>query len=146
MTMLDGRPLDADDAAALAEEEDLDLSAPEMRAAGRWNSAGVPGERSKDFKNAVRRLAQMLGPMWGVLVVVVVVAIASATLNVLGPKVLGHATDLIITGEFGPSHHINFTELHKVLFEALLLYGGSALLLLVNAYMLAGVIQRLMFK
>jgi ATP-binding cassette subfamily B protein len=146
MTMLDGRSLDSDDAAAAGDEEELDLAAPEMRAAGRWNSAGVPGERSKDFKKALRRLGTMLGPMWGVLVVVVLVAIGSATLNVFGPKVLGHATDLIITGQFGPSHHIDFTALHRVLFQALLLYGTSALLLLINAYMLAGVIQRLMFK
>ena len=29
---------------------------------GRWNSAGVPGERSKDFKNAVRRLVRHARP------------------------------------------------------------------------------------
>jgi hypothetical protein len=28
------------------DDEDLDLAAPETRAAGRWNSAGVPTERS----------------------------------------------------------------------------------------------------
>ena len=44
------------------EEEELDLAAPETRAAGRWNSAGVPGERSKDFRRAIRRLVRMLGP------------------------------------------------------------------------------------
>src|SRR5256885_9675201 len=100
------------------EDEELDLSAPETRAAGRWNSAGVPGERSKDFKNALRRLGLMLGPMWGVLVLVLIVAIASATLNVLGPRVLGRATDIIIQGEF-VKHHIDFAALHRVLFEAL---------------------------
>src|SRR5689334_11749943 len=80
------------------EEEELDLAAPETRAAGRWNSAGVPGERSKDFRRAIRRLIQMLGPMKVVLVVVAGVAIVSATLNVFGPKVLGHATNVIVSG------------------------------------------------
>ena len=80
------------------EAEELDLSAPEVRAAGRWNSAGVPGERSKDFKNALRRLGRMLGPMWVVLVMVVVIAVTSATLNVFGPLVLGHGTDIIVRG------------------------------------------------
>ena len=63
------------------EDEELDLSAPETRAAGRWNSAGVPGERSKDFKNALRRLGRMLGPMW---IVLGFVAVVLATTNVVG--------------------------------------------------------------
>ena len=63
------------------EDEELDLASPEMRAAGRWNSAGVPGERSKDFKSALRRLVRMLGPMWVILIVVAAIAVLSATLN-----------------------------------------------------------------
>ena len=80
------------------QDEEVDLSAPETRAAGRWNSAGVPVERSKDFKNALRRLILMLRPMWAVLALVIIVAVISATLNVLGPKVLGHATNIIVAG------------------------------------------------
>ncbi len=126
------------------EEEEVDLSAPDTRAAGRWNSAGMPAERSKDFRNAVRRLGQMLGPMWVVLAFVAIVAIASATLNVLGPRVLGHGTDIIVRGVI--SHHMDFGALHHVLWQAVALYGGSSALSIIAAYMLAGVIQRLMYK
>jgi ATP-binding cassette, subfamily B, multidrug efflux pump len=126
------------------QSEEIDLAAPETRAAGRWNSAGVPGERSKDFKNAVRRMIQMLGPMRFVLGIVMAVAVASATLNVFGPRVLGHGTDLIIKGF--RQHHMNFGALHHVLFQAVSLYAASSLLSIVAAYMLAGVIQRLMFR
>ena len=80
------------------EREELDLAAPEIRAAGRWNSAGVPGERSKDFKSALRRLGRMLGPMWVVLAIVAVIAIISAILNVLGPLVLARGTNIIVDG------------------------------------------------
>jgi ATP-binding cassette subfamily B multidrug efflux pump len=127
------------------QEEELDLAAPETRAAGRWNSAGVPGERSKDFSRAIRRLLQMLGPMWVVLMLVVVVAVISATLNVFGPKVLGHATDVIIGG-VRSGHGIDFGRLHHVLLQAVLLYASSAALSVSAAYMLAGVIQRLMYR
>ncbi len=126
------------------DEEEVDLAAPEVRAAGRWNSAGVPGERSKDFKNALRRLGRMLGPMWVVLGMVIVIAVTSATLNVFGPLVLGHATDIIVRGV--RTHHMDFSALHRVLRNALLLYGSSSLLSIAAAYMLAGIIQRLMFK
>jgi len=137
MTIIDGH-------AEHEEAEEIDLSAPDVRAAGRWNSAGVPGERSKDFKNALRRLGRMLGPMWIVLGMVIVIAVTSATLNVFGPRVLGHATDIIARSV--KTHHIDFTSLHRVLRTALLLYGASSLLSIMAAYMLAGIIQRLMFK
>ena len=79
---------------------------PETRAAGRWNSAGVPGERSKDFKNALRRLgrharadvgrARASSPSS---------RSSSATLNVFGPRVLGHGTDIIVQGVIGHQRH-----------------------------------------
>jgi ATP-binding cassette, subfamily B, multidrug efflux pump len=133
-----------DDQQEHEEEEELDFSAPETRAAGRWNSAGVPGERSKDFRKSIRRMIGMLGPMRVVLVVVFVVAVASATLNVFGPKVLGHATDLIYQGVY-LHHGVDFTALHRTLMLAVVLYAASSGLALVAAYMLAGVIQRLMY-
>ncbi len=138
MTLIDDQEHDEQ------ESEELDFAAPETRAAGRWNSAGVPGERSKDFTNAVRRMIQMLGPMRFVLGIIILVALASATLNVFGPKVLGHGTDLIIRGV--RQHNMNFGALHHVLFQAGFLYLGSSLLSIVASYMLAGVIQRLMFR
>jgi len=134
-----------DDQRERDEETELDFSAPETRAAGRWNSAGVPGERSKDFKKSMRRLVGMLGPMWVVLIVVALVAIGSATLNVFGPRVLGHGTDIIYKGVF-LHKGVDFGALHHVLFEAIALYAASSGLAIVAAYMLAGVIQRLMYK
>ncbi|HEX5097362.1 MAG TPA: hypothetical protein VFX21_15145, partial [Acidimicrobiia bacterium] len=106
------------------EDEELDLAAPETRAAGRWNTVGVPGERSKDFRRALRRLSHMLGRNWIVLGFVAFVAVVSATANVFGPKVLGHATDIIISGVSG-GQGVDFGELHEVLLEALALYAVS---------------------
>ena len=135
MTVLDERQ----------DEDEPDLSAPETRAAGRWNSAGVPTERSKDFGTAVRRLGQLFGPERPKLFLVAVIAITSAVLNVLGPRVLGHGTDIIIRGIL--SHRgIDFSKLHGVLFQAIALYAGSAALSISTAYILAGVVQRLMFR
>ncbi|MEY2450251.1 MAG: ATP-binding cassette, subfamily multidrug efflux pump [Acidimicrobiaceae bacterium] len=127
------------------EEEELSLAAPETRAAGRWNSAGVPTEKSKDFRAAVRRLAGLLKPERPILFIVAAVAIGSAALNVLGPRVLGHGTDIIYRGVV--THRgIDFTALHRVLLQAVALYGVSAFLSILTAYTLAGVVQRLMFR
>jgi ATP-binding cassette subfamily B multidrug efflux pump len=130
---------------AHAEEEELDLSAPEHRAAGRWNSAGVPGERSKDFRAALRRLFVMLGRTRITLGFVILLAVAGAVCNIFGPRILGHATDIIVRGTFGRGG-IDFGALHHVLLQALLVYGSSALLSVAASYLLAGVIQRLMYR
>ncbi len=127
------------------EEHKPDLAAPETRAAGRWNSAGVPTEKSKDFKTAVRRLVGLFGPDRPVLLFVASAAIASAVLNVFGPRVLGHGTDLIFRSIVA-HRGIPFGKLHHVLFQAVAVYAGSALLSILTAYLLAGVIQRLMFR
>jgi ATP-binding cassette subfamily B protein len=127
------------------QDDDIDLASPETRAAGRWNSAGVPTERSNDFGAALGRLGRLLGSEWPVLDVVAVLAVTSAVCNVLGPRVLGHGTDIIVRGVLG-HHGINFTALHRVLFQAVGLYGASAGLSVAVAYLLAGVVQRLMFR
>jgi ATP-binding cassette subfamily B protein len=138
VTTTETRATDGDD-------EEIDLAAPETRAAGRWNSAGVPTEKSKDFGTAMRKLGRLLGVERLLLVVVVLIAIGGATLNVLGPRVLGRGTDLIVRGFMSPAG-IDFAELHRVLLQALLLYAGSTVLSILTAWILAGVVQRLMFR
>jgi ATP-binding cassette subfamily B protein len=131
--------------AAAAEEEELDLAAPETRAAGRWHSAGVPTEKSKDFGMALRRLARLMRPEWALLIVVAAFSITSAVCNVLAPRLLGHGTDIIVKG-FRSQGGIDFSALHRTLFDAIALYAVSAALAVVAAFLIAGVVQRLMFR
>src|SRR4051812_49572613 len=97
------------------------LAAPETRAAGRWMSAGIPTERSKNFRGSVARLGRLLGTELPILVLVAVTAVVSAVFNVLGPRILGRATDVIFHGVV--THQgINFDKLHRVLLEAVAVY------------------------
>jgi ATP-binding cassette, subfamily B, multidrug efflux pump len=123
----------------------VDLTAPDTRAAGRWNSAGMPTERSAQFGTAVKRLFHLLGPERPILGLVALTAIVSAVLNVLGPLVLGHATDVIIDGLRGGAG-IDFGRLHEILLEGVALYVSSAVLSVGTAWMIAGVVQRLMSR
>jgi ATP-binding cassette subfamily B multidrug efflux pump len=132
-----------DDRTADDDAPKVDLTAPDTRAAGRWNSAGMPTERSDQFGLAVRRLGLLLRPERAILVVVLVTAIASAFLNVLGPRVLGWGTDVIIEGIQSPTG-IDLGRLHRVLLLAIGLYVVSAALSIMTAWMIAGVVQRLM--
>ena len=132
------------------EQAEADAVRPESEEArggfgGRWGAAGIPLERSKDFKNSTRRLAARLRPESLGVFAVLFLAVASVTLLVIAPKILGNATNVIVTGVMG-GQGIDYTELHRILLGALGIYAASALLSYLQAYLLAGVVQRAMFR
>ncbi len=63
-----------------------------------WMQVGRPAEKSMNFWPSVRRLLEKLGPDRFRLAWVVVLAIVSVLLSVIGPAVIGRATDIIFTG------------------------------------------------
>jgi ATP-binding cassette subfamily B multidrug efflux pump len=68
---------------------------------GPWGNAGMPTEKSMDFGPSAKRLIGRLRPQRVTVIGVIALAIASVTMSVLGPKILGHATDLIFDGVIG---------------------------------------------
>ncbi|WP_174529477.1 ABC transporter ATP-binding protein [Micromonospora maritima] len=62
---------------------------------------GMPAEKAMRFGPSARRLLGRLRPYRIQLVGVLALALASVGLSVIGPKVLGHATDLIFNGVIG---------------------------------------------
>ncbi|WP_307890965.1 ABC transporter ATP-binding protein [Acidipropionibacterium jensenii] len=62
---------------------------------------GRVAEKAVDFGPSLRRLLRELGISKVLLSVVVVIAAISVGLSVIGPKVLGRATDIIFTGVIG---------------------------------------------
>jgi len=115
--------------------------------AGRFGAAGMPAEKSKDFSKALKRLGRQMGPeRWGVLVVVGL-AVVSVFMYVLGPRILGHATNIIVEGVFNPaSGGIDFNALHRTVLLAVALYVASAALGYLQSWLLAGVVQRTMYR
>jgi ATP-binding cassette subfamily B protein len=67
----------------------------------RWMAGGMPAEKSLNFKASVRRLFGMMRPERAVIGVVIFLGVSSVTLSVIGPKLLGVATDIIFTGVIG---------------------------------------------
>ncbi|KUJ65328.1 multidrug ABC transporter ATP-binding protein [Streptomyces albus subsp. albus] len=62
---------------------------------------GQPTEHSMDFRGSGRRLLATMRPERTLLFVALGFAVLSVSLSVLGPKLLGHATDLIFAGVIG---------------------------------------------
>ena len=80
---------------------------PEVGAAARrgggppWMTAGMPAEKSMTFGPSARRLLARLRPERTMVLGVLALAMISVTLAVLGPKILGHATNIIFAGALG---------------------------------------------
>ena len=66
-----------------------------------WMSLGTPGEKAARFWPSARRLLARLKPQRLRLLCVVVLATASVALAVMGPMLIGRATDIIFSGAVG---------------------------------------------
>jgi ATP-binding cassette subfamily B multidrug efflux pump len=63
--------------------------------------AGGPAAKALNFKGSSRRLLRMMTPQRGLIYALLGLGVISVGLSVIGPKILGHATDLIFTGAIG---------------------------------------------
>ncbi|GAA2428657.1 ABC transporter ATP-binding protein [Mycolicibacterium llatzerense] len=59
------------------------------------------GSRSEDFRGTAVRLVKQLAPERGRVAVVMLLGIAGIAVGVIGPRILGHATDLLFNGVLG---------------------------------------------
>jgi ATP-binding cassette subfamily B protein len=113
---------------------------------GRFASMGMPAERSDDFGGSLRRLIGRMRPERAGAVLVLGLAVTSVTLAVLGPRILGHATDIVFDGLRGPdgADGIDFSSLHRTLLAVVGIYVASSVLSYAQSFVLAGVVQRTM--
>ena len=112
---------------------------------GRMISAGVPGEKPKDLQGSVRRVARLMRNERRGAAAVLLLAVTSVALMVTGPRVLGAATDTIVDGVSSPEG-IDFSRLRDTLMVALALYLAGGVLSYLQNYLLAGVVQRTMWR
>ncbi|MGF1597165.1 MAG: ABC transporter transmembrane domain-containing protein [Acidimicrobiales bacterium] len=130
---------------APSDDEVLATTGNEARRAsfGPGGGVGMPVERSAAFGPTLRRLGQILGAETGRLIFVLVLALAGVVLVVIGPRILGHATDIVVTGALGDG--IDFGAVRTKLLQAggvyLVAWGFTA----AQGWILAGVVQRSMY-
>jgi ATP-binding cassette subfamily B protein len=113
----------------------------------RMHSVGMPVEKSENFSEVSKRLIRLMSGEKFLVGVIIAMAVASVALVVAGPKILGHATDILFNGlmKRDGATGVDFTALHHTLEFALGLYAVSFLLSYSQTFMLAGVVQRTMF-
>ncbi|WP_082104916.1 ABC transporter ATP-binding protein [Demequina maris] len=105
---------------------------------------GAPTEKASNFKESGKRLAGLLRPEMAFVVVVVILGAGSVALSVVGPKILGNATTVIFEGFLAGG--VDFPKLHGILLWVVIIYIGSAILGLLQGFILNGVTQRTVFR
>ncbi len=140
----------------------------------------TPTAKAKDLRGSLRRLAGQLRPERILLITVVLLAVVSVAFAVVGPKILGTATNIIFEGvvskqipagvtkdqavaglrakgqdrvadmisgmTLNPGHGIDFDALGRTLLLLVGVYALSALFAWLQAYLMAGVAQRTIYR
>jgi ATP-binding cassette subfamily B protein len=108
---------------------------------------GMPVEKSENFSATARRLMGLMAGEKYLVAFIMTLAVLSVALVVSGPRVLGHATDILFNGLTGRDGNdgVNFAALHRTLWWAVAVYALSFLLAYGQTYLLAGVVQRTMY-
>jgi len=101
---------------------------------------GRPVEKAKDAKPAFRRLGALMVPHRNALVLIFLLALFGTVFSVLGPKLLGDATTLIVQG-LGKGR-IDFGGLGRLLLFLLGLYTLSAVFTWLQQWVMAVVAQK----
>ena len=113
---------------------------------GRFNTVGVPTEKSKNFAGTLKRLMRRMARDQIFVGVIFAMAVTSVVLTVIGPRILGRATDIVFDGVRGKTDGVDFGALHRTLWEAAGLYVAAYVLAYGQAFVLSGVVQRTMFR
>ena len=87
---------------------------PPPRMGGPFGGPGLPAEKPKDLKGSFRRLAGTLRPEAPRIGLVIALAILSVTCAVIGPNILGNATDIIFNGVVGQQIPAGLTQQQAV--------------------------------
>jgi ATP-binding cassette subfamily B protein len=105
----------------------------------------MPVGKAENFGPSARRLVERMRPERIPLLLVVVLGVISVALAVAGPKLLGHATDIIFDGVLSPVAGVDFDALATVLMWVLALFLVSSLFGWGQGYVLNKVVQRIVF-
>ncbi|MFA7323084.1 MAG: ABC transporter ATP-binding protein [Candidatus Nanopelagicales bacterium] len=153
---------------------------PMMRPGGPPGPGSMAPEKARSFAPSLKRLLRRLAPERFLLILVFVLGSVSVFFAVLGPKLLGDATNVVFSGFLSnqipanatkaqaiaalqaqgdsrqadllasmpvvPGQGVDFAELGRVLALVALVYLASSLFMWMQAYLMAGVTQRTIYR
>ena len=110
---------------------------------GSGPGALMPGEKARNFKGSMKQLLAYLGKYKWTILLVMVIASVSVVFSIFGPKILGQAITALYEGVTriiaGDPRGIDFAEISQFLLRVLSLYLGSAMLDLIQGFLMTSV-------
>lgn len=121
------------------------------RGHGQMFGRNIPmaGQKAKDFKGSMANLMSYLGVHKKTIFFVFLLAIMSTVFTILGPKILGKATDEIFSGvmkQISGSGKINFGKISVIGLWLIGLYLLSSLFSYLQGYVMSGVTMKVTYK
>ncbi len=122
--------------------------APRRMAHGPGGRMGT-GEKAKDFKGTMKKLLNYIGKYKIGILFVLIFAVGGTVFNILGPRVLGNATDEIFNGimsKISGGAGINFSNVASILLTLLCMYIVSAVLSFAQGLVMTSITQRICYN
>lgn len=107
------------------------------------------GEKAKDFKGTMKKLLAYIGKYKIGIFFVLIFAVGGTVFNILGPRVLGNATDEIFNGimsKISGGTGINFSNVASILLMLLGMYIVSAALSFAQGLVMTSITQRICYN
>lgn len=109
-----------------------------------------PGEKAKDFKGSMKKLVSYLSRYKFRLLIVLIFAIASTIFSIIGPKILGKATNILSKGIMskitGEGTGIDFAGIGRILLILIGLYLISTLFSYIQGWIMSGVSMKVTYN
>ncbi len=107
------------------------------------------GEKPRDFRGSISRLIAYLGRHKLTILIVWTLAVASTAFTILGPKILGSATDVLFAGVLSKitgTGSIDFLRIGAILIRIAGLYSASAVLSYLQSFLMSSVTAKVTFR
>lgn len=130
----------------------MPMNGPRHGPGGGHGPAGmmISGEKAKDFKGTFRKLIRYMGKYKIQLVVVMLFAVASTVFNIVGPKILGKATNAIFSGLLnqiqGSGSGVDFGYIGTIMLWLIGIYLVSALFGCIQGYIMTDVSMKVTYN
>nr|WP_257131795.1 ABC transporter ATP-binding protein [Bacillus sp. AFS017336] len=109
----------------------------------------MAGQKAKDFKGSMAKLMSYIGVYKSKIFFIFILAILSTFFTILGPKILGKATDQIFTGvmkQISGTGHVDFGKISVIGLWLIGLYVLSSIFAYLQGYVMSGVTAKVTFK
>ena len=106
-------------------------------------------EKPKDFKKSMKKLIAYLGRHKWTILTVIILAVASTVFTIVGPKILGRATDELFNGimsKIAGTGGVDFAKIGTILLWLVGLYVIGAALQYLQGFIMASVTAKVTYK